>query len=67
MTCVRVECRSEADPTASENAFSKAEASGDQPSEQELEAIRRAIDRLQDGLNRIQTETDTWAVEPVEG
>jgi hypothetical protein len=44
----------------------KAEASGDQPSERELEAIKQAIDRLQRGLNRIQTETDAWADEPVE-
>ena len=36
----------------------KAEAAGSRPSDQELEAIKRAIDRLQGGLNRIQTETD---------
>jgi hypothetical protein len=39
----------------------KAEAAGSQPSEQELEAIKRAIDRLQGGLNRIQIETDELA------
>ena len=44
----------------------KAEASGDQPSERELEAIKRAIDRLQNGLNRIQVETDAWAEESLE-
>ena len=44
----------------------KAEASGDQPSERELEAIKQAIDRVQNGLNRIQTETDGWAAQPLE-
>jgi hypothetical protein len=31
----------------------KAEAAGNQPSDHELEAIKRTIDRLQRGLNRI--------------
>ena len=44
----------------------KAAAAGSQPSDQELEAIKRAINRLQDGLNRIQVETDAWLAEPVE-
>jgi hypothetical protein len=39
----------------------KAEAAGDRPSQHELEAIKRAINRLQGGLNRIQTETDELA------
>ena len=45
----------------------KAEASGEQPSEQELAAIKRAIDRLQIGLNRIQVETDARTEKAVEG
>ena len=44
----------------------KAEAAGSQPSEQELEAIKRAINRLQSGLNRIQVETDVGTDEPLE-
>ena len=39
----------------------KAEAAGGRPSQEGLEAIKRAIDRLQGGLNRLQTEADELA------
>ena len=44
----------------------KAESADSQPSDQELDAIKRAINRLQDGLNRIQAEMDAWVAEAVE-
>ena len=44
----------------------KAGATSSQPTQRELEAIKRALDRIQSGLNRIQTQTDAWAVEPLE-
>jgi hypothetical protein len=40
----------------------KAEAAGSSPSAQELEAIKRAIERLQSGLNRVQVEADDLVV-----
>ena len=45
----------------------KADAAGMPPSPMQIEAMKRAINRLQIGLNRIQAETDAWAEEPVEG
>ena len=44
----------------------KAGATSSQPTQRELEAIKRALDRIQSGLNRIQTQTDAWADEPLE-
>ena len=44
----------------------KAGATSSQPTQHELEAIKRALDRIQSGLNRIQTQTDAWADEPLE-
>ena len=41
----------------------KADAAGMPPSTTQIEAMKRAINRLQNGLNRIQTETDAWAEE----
>jgi hypothetical protein len=44
----------------------KADAAGSPPSMTQIEAMKRAINRLQNGLNRIQAETDAWAGEPLE-
>jgi hypothetical protein len=44
----------------------KAGATSSQPTQRELEAIKRALDRIQSGLNRIQAETDAWTGEPLE-
>jgi hypothetical protein len=44
----------------------KAGATSSQPTQRELEAIKGALDRIQSGLNRIQTQTDAWADEPLE-
>ncbi len=45
----------------------KADAAGMPPSMPQIVAMKKAINRLQTGLNRIQTETDAWAEEPVDG
>ena len=39
----------------------KADAAGMPPSTTQIERMKRAIHRLQIGLNRIQTETNAWA------
>ena len=44
----------------------KADAAGMPPSTTQIEAMKRAINRLQNGLNRIQAETDAWSEDPVE-
>ena len=44
----------------------KAGATSNQPNRHELDAIKRPLDRIQSGLNRIQTQTDAWADEPLE-
>ena len=41
----------------------KAGTTSGQPTQRELEAIKRALDRIQSGLNRIQAETDAWTGE----
>ena len=39
------------------------EAFGDPPLPAQLEALQKALDRVQHGLNRMQTAMDTWAEE----
>jgi hypothetical protein len=41
----------------------KAGATSSQPTQGEVEAIKRALERIQSGLNRIQAETDAWTGE----
>jgi hypothetical protein len=42
------------------------EAIGDLTSAAQLEALQKAVDRVQHGLNRMQTAMDTWAEETEE-
>jgi hypothetical protein len=44
----------------------KAGAASSQQTQRELEAIKGALDRIQSGLYRIQSQTDAWADEPLE-
>jgi hypothetical protein len=36
---------------------------GDVPSQNRLDDLQKAVDRIQRGLNRMQTALDTWAGE----
>ena len=38
-------------------------AMGDVPSQGHLDALQKSVDRIQHGLNRMQTAMDTWAGE----
>jgi uncharacterized protein YbaP (TraB family) len=42
------------------------EAIGDLPSAAQLETLQKAVDRVQHGLNRLQTAMDSWAEETEE-
>jgi hypothetical protein len=45
---------------------SQIEAFGAPPSSAQLQALQKAVDRVQHGLNRLQTAMDSWSEETVE-
>jgi hypothetical protein len=44
-----------------QHSASQIEAIGDLPSGAQLEALQKAVDRVQHGINRMQTAMDSWS------
>ena len=61
------EKRRECSPRKPRHVTSQIDAFGAPPSSAQLQALQDAVDRVQQGLNRLQTGLDSWSEEATGG